>query len=110
MRARYTAYVTGDVDFIVKSYAPECTFAAAIDRQLIETWSKNSEWLGLDVIATEQGQSGDDFGVVEFVARYKLSGVKVEHRERAVFRKCSGRWAFIIDGAGTNGAATPSPD
>jgi SEC-C motif-containing protein len=93
MRARYSAYATGNVDFIIKSHDPER--AKEVDRKNTETWSKQSEWLGLEILSTEQGGPADETGVVEFVARYKLSGVKVEHRERALFRKCDNRWVFV---------------
>jgi len=51
--------------------------------------------LGLDILSTEQGGENDEEGVVEFLARYKLSNVTVPHRERATFRKVDGKWYFV---------------
>jgi SEC-C motif-containing protein len=93
MRSRYSAYVAGNIDYIVDTHDPER--AKDVDRKNTEQWSKNAEWLGLEILSTEQGTPADEVGVVEFVARYKLSGVKVDHRERALFRKHSGRWVFV---------------
>jgi SEC-C motif-containing protein len=93
MRSRYSAYVVGNIDYIVGTHDPDR--AKDVDRKNTEQWSKNAEWLGLEVLSTEQGTPADEVGVVEFVARYKLSGVKVEHRERALFRKHSDRWVFV---------------
>jgi len=93
MRARYTAYATGDVDFIVGSHDPERR--SEVDRKNTELWSKSAEWLGLEILSVEKGLPADDTGVVEFVARYKVKGTKIEHRERALFRKHQDHWVFV---------------
>jgi SEC-C motif-containing protein len=93
MRSRYTAYVRGDVDYIVDTHDPDRR--EEVDRANTEHWSKKSEWLGLEILKTERGTETDDVGQVEFVATYKLKGVTVPHRERAEFEKRNGRWYFI---------------
>ena len=93
MRARYAAYATGNIDFVVKSHDPATV--GEVDRKHTEAWSKNSTWLGLDILSTERGGETDEEGVVEFLARYKLSNVTVPHRERATFRKIDGKWYFV---------------
>jgi len=93
MRARYTAYATGDVDFIVESHDPDRK--GEVDRKNTELWSKQSEWLGLEITSTEKGAPEDETGIVEFVARYKVKSTKIEHRERALFRKHNERWVFV---------------
>jgi SEC-C motif domain protein len=93
MRARYTAYATGAVDYVIKTHDPET--AHQVDRKSTELWSKQSKWLGLEIVRTELGGTGDQTGVVEFVARYKIKGVTVAHRERASFRRNNGRWVFV---------------
>src|SRR3954470_18515253 len=55
MRARYTAYATGNVDFILSSHDPET--AGEVDRANTEAWSKSAEWLGLEITNTEAGQA-----------------------------------------------------
>jgi SEC-C motif domain protein len=93
MRARYTAYATGNVDFILSSHDPET--AGEVDRANTEAWSKSAEWLGLEITNTEAGQASDETGSVEFVARYKIRGVSIDHRERATFKKNGPRWVFV---------------
>ena len=93
MRSRYAAYALGNVGYIVETHDPEKR--TEVDRKNTELWSKQSEWLGLEVLATEKGGPSDETGFVEFVARYKLRGVTVNHRERAEFRRHNGHWVFV---------------
>jgi SEC-C motif-containing protein len=93
MRARYTAYTTHDVDFILSSHDQDT--AGQVDRNNTESWSKSAEWLGLQITNTEGGQPADETGVVEFVATYKIRGTKIDHRERAIFKKNGPRWVFV---------------
>ncbi len=92
MRARYSAYVLGEIDYVLATHTPEA--AEDVDRKSTELWSKQSKWLGLEVTATDKGGPEDSEGTVEFVARYKLRNVTVEHRERAHFEKRDGKWLF----------------
>jgi SEC-C motif domain protein len=93
MRSRYTAYATGNVDYILSSHDPAT--AGEVDRNNTETWSKSAEWLGLEITKTEGGQASDQDGTVEFVANYKIRGVAIAHRERAIFKKHGPRWVFV---------------
>ncbi len=93
MRARYAAYALGKIDFIMDSLDPEKD--DDVDRANTEAWSKQSKWLGLEILGTEKGGPDDEEGKVEFVARYKLKGMNVSHHERALFRKHNGRWVFV---------------
>ncbi len=96
MRARYRAFETGNVDFIMHSHDPDTVHQ--IDRDGTEAWAKQSEWQGLEVLSVTDGGENDMAGTVEFVARYKVKGTPLEHRERATFRKHNGGWVFV-DGA-----------
>jgi SEC-C motif domain protein len=93
MRARYTAYATGNIDFILDSHHPST--ASSVDRPSTEAWSKNAEWLGLEILSTEFGGENDETGMVEFLARYTIKGATIPHRERAQFEKKDGRWYFV---------------
>jgi SEC-C motif-containing protein len=93
MRSRYAAYAEGNIDYIVATHDPERV--DEVDRSSTETWSRQSDWLGLDILNTEAGGPDDETGVVEFIAHYKLRGVTVAHRERAEFRKLKGKWYFV---------------
>jgi len=93
MRARYTAHVKTAVDYIYETTHPKKR--DSVDRQSVEAWSKKSEWLGLEIIETEAGGPEDSKGTVEFVARYREKGKKVEHREIAEFQKSNDQWYFL---------------
>ncbi len=93
MRARYSAYASGNVDFVLASNHPKTR--DGVDRASTEVWSKESEWLGLDIISTEAGGVGDQVGSVEFLARYRLRGVTIPHREKARFEVHEGKWYFV---------------
>lgn len=95
MRARYSAFATEDVDFILKSHDPDTV--GQVDRKSTEVWSKESTWKGLEIVKTEQGQEGDNFGQVEFIAHYEIRGTPIDHRELATFRAANGSW-FFVDG------------
>lgn len=92
MRARYTAYATGEVDFVLRTQE-----AGEVDREATETWSRESEWLGLDVVGSEGGAEDDDEGTVEFIARYRHKGEEHAHHEEASFRRVGGTWQ-LVDG------------
>lgn len=95
MRARYSAYVKGDIDFILSSHDPKTR--EETDRESLEAWSKESEWLGLEIVSKDQGEPDDETGVVEFIARFKNNDQEHAHHERALFNKRQGQW-FFSDG------------
>jgi SEC-C motif-containing protein len=93
MRSRYTAYVLGEVDYILGSLHPD--HRADVDRDATAAWSKSADWKGLEIIATEGGGESDEKGVVEFKARFELNGAPQVHHERAHFEKQGSRWYFV---------------
>jgi SEC-C motif-containing protein len=95
MRARYSAYVKGDIDFLFGSLAP--SERAGFDREQAQQWSKMATWQGLEIVRTEAGGPEDSAGVVEFKARYAVQEQNVEHHEIATFRREDGAW-FFVDG------------
>ncbi|HWA78122.1 MAG TPA: YchJ family protein [Polyangiaceae bacterium] len=100
MRSRYTAFATGNVDYILETHDPDRR--GDVDAASTEQWSKGSEWLGFELVDVENGGPDDNAGVVEFVAKYKIKGTTLTHRERSVFRKHGNRWVFV-DGQIVNG-------
>ena len=96
MRARYSAYATCHVDFILDSTHPEQR--ATCDRQEVKNWAEQSEWDGFTILRTERGGEKDSDGIVEFVAHYKNRNMQMEHHEISEFRRSGGEW-FFYDGA-----------
>jgi len=100
MRSRYSAFVVGNIDYIMDTHDPDTV--GQVDRASTETWAKEATWTGLEIADTEAGGEDDSFGRVDFVANYELRGVKIAHRESATFRKHNKRWLFV-DGEQING-------
>ncbi|TXT41839.1 MAG: SEC-C motif domain protein [Spirochaetes bacterium] len=90
MRSRYTAYATGNIDYILAT----CVSSEGIDVEETRRWSTKSQWLGLTIHGTEKGRDEDSEGRVDFTANYVLDGMKENHRESARFVKKDGRWLF----------------
>jgi len=91
MRSRYTAYVLGEIDYIVDSHDPATRHE--VDANGARQWSREADWEGLTIHEAKGGE-GDDEGVVEFTARYEMQGREIRHRERAEFKRINGRWYY----------------
>ncbi|MBC8019130.1 MAG: YchJ family protein [Verrucomicrobia bacterium] len=92
MRARYSAYVVAQMDFIFETTHPDQR--QGYDHAGTRQWAESSEWLGLEIVGTTKGGQEDDGGEVEFIARFREKDVLREHHENAQFKKLSGRWYF----------------
>ncbi|HET9990518.1 MAG TPA: YchJ family metal-binding protein, partial [Kofleriaceae bacterium] len=53
MRSRYTAYVRGNVDYLLATHAPDRRLGN--ERREIEGFTRKTLWLGLEIVATERG-------------------------------------------------------
>ena len=95
MRSRYTAYVRGAVDYLLATH--DASTRATVDRAAVARWSRDTIFLGLEIVATERGGPTDDAGVVEFIARGATRGTPFAQRERSRFRRVDGPW-FYVDG------------
>lgn len=92
MRSRYSAHVKSEIDYIQKTI--HSSQREDFNRDESAAWSKRSEWVSLEILATENGGPDDDTGVVEFVARYRDKGKLCRHHEVAEFVKEEQRWFF----------------
>ncbi len=95
MRSRYTAFVRGAIDHLIDTHDPSTR--GSVDRASIAKWSRETEWKGLEIVATERGGEDDDDGVVEFIARGVTRGTPFAQRERSRFRRVDGAW-YYLDG------------
>lgn len=92
MRARYSAFVTHNIDFIVAS--AHSRTRKDIDLSFIREWSETSTWRGLEIIETKQ--VNDNKAVVSFEARFTTKdGEDQRHRERSLFEREDGEWRFV---------------
>ena len=92
MRSRYSAFVKGEVDFIMETVSPDQT--DVMSREAVKKWAKNTNWIKLEIISTENGQKKDSAGIVEFKAFSNVDGVTQVHHENASFVKKHGKWYF----------------
>lgn len=93
MRARYTAFSSGALDYLHSTLAPEAREDYSPEET--EKWARESQWRGLEILSTEAGGEGDEIGVVEFIARYRVGGKDFAHHELSRFRREEGRWAYV---------------
>ena len=93
MRARYSAHVTANIDFIERTRARETR--DSFDRAGATKWAKDSDWKGLTITSVEGGSEKDTKGTVSFVAAFALEGKEYRHEEVAWFRKDDGAWVFV---------------
>jgi SEC-C motif-containing protein len=91
MRARYSAYVLGLIEYLLATWHPS-TSPGELELQPVK-------WLGLDVRHSDQT---GDAGVVEFVARCRVNGRAERMHEISRFVREDGRWLYI------DGQVTPA--
>ena len=94
MRSRYTAFCTGNIDYLIATLHPDKR--QSDDRAELAQNTSKTEWLGLTIIEIEQGKKKDKKGIVEFEAVYRINEPGQLH-ERSRFSKIDGEW-FYLDG------------
>jgi SEC-C motif-containing protein len=90
MRARYSAFVKGEFEFIHRTW-DERKRPALADLQRDD----GGKWLGLEV---RKHVPGEEESTVEFIARYKLDGRAQRLHEVSRFVRYQGEW-FYVDGS-----------
>ena len=93
MRARYSAFVRGDLDFLERTLAVETR--ATFDRGEVGHSAEEATAMGLEVLAVEGGGETDDTGTLDYLARFKMRGEPYLHHERATFRREDGAWVYV---------------
>lgn len=88
MRSRYTAYVLGLEDYLLKTWAAE-TRPAALNLSA----DRLTKWLGLQVKRAEN--TSETSAIVEFVARYKINGKAERLHEISQFVRVDGYWYYL---------------
>ncbi len=88
MRSRYSAFVVGDVPYLLATWH-------ASQRPATIELDAGSKWLGLEI--KQHRATGPDQAEVEFVARFRVAGKAVRQHERSRFVREAGRW-FYVDG------------
>lgn len=96
MRSRYSAYVVHDADYLIATWHSDCQ--AQLFKSEIESGFEKTQWLGLHVIACENGSHPDE-AFVEFSACFieRNNEDKQLIHERSRFLRIDNEW-FYIDG------------
>lgn len=92
MRSRYTAYALCNGAYLHRSWHTSTRPNKKSLMQLPPT-----DWLGLEILRTEQGGEQDEKGVVEFVARYHEGGLEQAMHQVSRFVHEGKRW-YYLDG------------
>ncbi len=102
MRSRYSAYALGLIDYLVATTLP--AQQARLDRDGISAWSRQSTWLGLDVLRHTPLADGHH-AQVAFTAHWSDSAGRHSHQELSAFVQVpdvqganthgAGRWYFL---------------
>ncbi len=95
MRARYSAYASGNIDFIKETHDPKTR--NELDFEGIKSWSRQNQWDKLEVLSEKAGGDGQKEGWVEFKAHYSNDLRQLVHHEHSYFRHDGGRW-YYMDG------------
>ncbi|MEF2144079.1 MAG: YchJ family protein [Desulfovibrionaceae bacterium] len=93
MRSRYTAYAVKNVEYLRDTLTEDQR--EGFDMEGAMNWAESAEWLGLEILDTEDGGENSAEGFVDFIARYVQGGAKQAHRETARFRKEDGKWLYV---------------
>jgi SEC-C motif domain protein len=105
MRSRYSAYVRGEIDYLVETH--HASTRDALDRAAITAWSRDTLWAGLEIVATERGGPTDDSGIVEFIARGATRGSAFAQHERSRFLRTDARWYYVDGTPGVRRVSAP---
>jgi SEC-C motif-containing protein len=94
MRSRYSAFVKGDIDYLYETLSPDQR--KDFNRETTSEWARKSEWLGLDIVETENGLEADATGTVTFTAHFGRDGKALTHKEKSLFTRDPGdrSWQF----------------
>ena len=98
MRSRYSAFVLVKPNYIVKTTIP--AQQNLLDIQAIESWAKETDWAGLEII-THKPKLGKRHAQVEFKAYFKTPEGLQTHHELSAFVKTKNKadnaasWYFL---------------
>jgi SEC-C motif-containing protein len=89
MRSRYSAFVKQDIDYLLATL--HVSQRRADDRQILQQTCQQTNWLGLQIIASH---ARDQYSEVEFVAFYAAEPLGQLH-ERSRFICENGQWQYV---------------
>ena len=98
MRSRYTAYVIGNVPYLIETRHPD--FIKKNEAEDISGWIKEvTSWDKLEILMTEKGAAADKIGYVAFNVFFHQRGREEAMFEYSRFSKLKGRWVYEMGDA-----------
>lgn len=88
MRSRYSAFVVGDVPYLLRTWHPRT-------RPSTLELDPEQEWRRLDIVESTGGGLLDTAGTVEFRAFYRLAGTPGVQHERSRFVRDDRAWLYV---------------
>ena len=88
MRSRYSAFVTGNVPYLLATWHPD-------HRPAHLELEPGMQWRRLDILSTSGGGPLDSTGIVEFRAHYRVDGQRGTQQERSSFVRERGQWLYV---------------
>ncbi len=86
MRSRYSAFVSGDVPYLLATWHVSSR-PASLDLEA------GTKWLGLEI--KQHRTTGEHAAEVEFVARFRVAGRAVRQHELSRFVREDGHWYYL---------------
>ncbi len=93
MRSRYSAYATQNIEYLKDTLWPR--YQKTFNPIEVAEYAAQTQWLGLEILATQMGQAADAKGSVLFCAKYLAHGQFGKQRELSLFKKRKGRWYYV---------------
>ena len=88
MRSRYSAFATGDADYLVNT--THISKRKLHNKKDILTWSQSNTWLKLEVLNSTEN-------TVTFKAYYLNENLKAQvHYEHSTFKLENGKWFYVV--------------
>ncbi|OIP99854.1 MAG: hypothetical protein AUK35_05790 [Zetaproteobacteria bacterium CG2_30_46_52] len=88
MRSRFSAYVLGLTDYILRSWHPSFRPSQS------DMGGMQLKWIHLDILGHQSGQIDDDTGEVTFAAFYVAGGKCKKLQETSRFEQINGQWLY----------------
>jgi SEC-C motif-containing protein len=90
VRARYSAFVLSDLDYVERTHAPE--IRADFNRAEAERLADECEWVSLHIHSSKVCENIAD---VQYVVRIRLQGKIIAKASSSHFRRDDGEWLFV---------------
>ncbi len=92
MRSRYTAYATGNIDYIARTCCEE--ERKTFNRKEAEAVIDEITWQGLEIARVVDGGEKDQTGIVDFTFCFTQNNQPHVQREIASFCRENGAWVY----------------